>query len=269
MLLDTHNSSSRDKFARFENNSNHLADGLNVRVGELASHRYHSDVEDAPLSLHRFLEYFATILFPFLFIFAQLLSYHVLSQTGYWWLALPSALLGLVFGDFVTGLVHWAADTYCGEETLLIGRSLVKPFRDHHIRPLEICEHDIVETLGNTCILATPLLILFIALMMYGDPSAQSAFVIFTASVTVGVTVATNQFHKWAHKDAPPRLARVLQRVGIILRPEHHSAHHTAPFEESYSITNGWLNPLLNRIKFFRGLERTLRTFGIKPSAEM
>lgn len=243
MLLDTHNSSSRNNFARYDNRSNHLADGLNVQTGEPARHRFRSNVEDAPLSLHRFLEYSATILFPFLFIFAQLLSYHVLSQIGYWWLALPGALLGLVFGDFVTGLVHWAADTYCGEETPLIGRSLVKPFRDHHVRPLEICEHDIVETLGNTCILATPLMITFIALMMYSNPSTQ--------------------------QDAPPQLARILQRAGIILRPEHHSAHHTAPFKRSYSITNGWLNPLLNRISFFQRLERTLRAFGIKPFVEM
>jgi sterol desaturase/sphingolipid hydroxylase (fatty acid hydroxylase superfamily) len=86
--------------------------------------------------------------------------------------------------------------------------------------------------------------------------------------VTVGLTVATNQFHKWAHQDAPPRIVRVLQRARIILSPEHHRVHHTAPFESSYAITNGWLNPLLNRTRFFRLLEGALRILGITASRE-
>ncbi len=111
--------------------------------------------------VHRCLELSATLLFPFLFLSALLLSYQRLSQAGWLWLAAAGALLGLVCGDFVSGLVHWAADTYGEERTPVIGRSLVKPFRVHHVRPSEICEHSIVETIGNTCILAAPLLALF------------------------------------------------------------------------------------------------------------
>ncbi|HEX7316483.1 MAG TPA: fatty acid desaturase CarF family protein [Pyrinomonadaceae bacterium] len=214
------------------------------------------------------LERSATVLFPLLFISALSLSYQRLSETGTGWLAVPGALLGLVFGDFVTGLVHWAADTYGEESTPVIGQSLVRPFRVHHVRPQEICEHGIVETIGNTCILAAPLLTLFVVLSAFGEISAAAAFAVFTAAATVGVTVATNQFHKWAHQDAPPRVVRVLQRARIILSPEHHRAHHTAPFESSYAITNGWLNPLLNRTRFFRRLEGALRAFGIKASED-
>lgn len=219
-------------------------------------------------ALHRFLERSATILFPVLFISPLLQSCKRLSETEAEWLTLPGAFLGLVFGDFITGLVHWAADTYGRESTPVIGRSLVKPFRVHHVRPQEICEHGVVETIGNTCILAVPLLALFIAFMVYRETSAAAAFAVFTAVVTVGVTVATNQFHKWAHQDSPRRLVRALQRARIILSPEHHRAHHTAPFESSYAITNGWLNPLLNRTRFFRWLEGALRALGIKPSRE-
>jgi ubiquitin-conjugating enzyme E2 variant len=207
-------------------------------------------------------------MFPFLFAPALLLSCQRLSDNGAEWLALPGAPLGLVFGDFITGLVHWAADTYGEERTPVIGRSLVRPFRVHHIRPLEICEHGIVETIGNTCILAMPLLTLLVVVAAFGEISTTTAFAIFTAVVTIGVTVATNQFHKWAHQTVPPRVVSLLQRTRLILSPEHHRAHHTAPFESSYAITNGWLNPLLNRIRFFRGLEIALRTFGVKPSRE-
>jgi ATP:corrinoid adenosyltransferase len=114
--------------------------------------------------------------------------------------------------------------------------------------------------------LAAPLLTLIIAFTAYGETSATSAFAAFTAAVTVGVTVATNQFHKWAHQVAPTRFVRILQRARIILDPEHHGAHHTAPFKSSYAITNGWLNPLLNRTRFFQRLEGALCACGIKPS---
>ncbi len=67
--------------------------------------------------------------------------------------------------------------------------------------------------------------------------------------------VATNQFHKWAHSDHPPRVAVLLQRWGLILSPEHHNIHHALPHDRQYCITVGWMNPLLNRIQFFRGVE--------------
>lgn len=225
-----------------------------------------NEPEAATGPLHRFLEYVATLLFPFLFVSPLLLSGQRLSEIGAGWLVVPGALLGMVCGDFITGLVHWAADTYGGERTPFIGRSLVRPFRVHHARPREICEHGIVETVGNSCILATPMLALLLNLTAYIESFVLSAFALFTAVVTVGVTVATNQFHKWSHQDVPPRLVRLLQRARIILSPEHHRAHHTAPFEMSYAITNGWLNPLLNRTRFFRRLEGALRLLGIKPS---
>ena len=82
------------------------------------------------------------------------------------------------------------------------------------------------------------------------------------------MTVATNLFHKWAHQEAPLWIVNLLQRSRIILSPEHHRVHHTAPFELSYTITNGRLNPLLNRTRFFRRLEGALRAFDIKPSRE-
>ncbi len=216
--------------------------------------------------LHRFLEFSAAVLFPVLFVAPLLLACRRLSEAEAGWLVVPGALLGLVCGDFVSGLVHWAADTYGEECTPVIGRSLVKPFRIHHVRPLEICDHGVIETVGNTCILAAPLLTLFNLVLTFVETSAAASFAVLTAVLTVGVTVATNQFHKWAHQEAPSRFVRALQRSRLILSPEHHRSHHTAPFESSYAITNGWLNPLLNRTRFFRRLERALRALGIRQS---
>ena len=45
---------------------------------------------------------------------------------------------------------------------------------------------------------------------------------------------------------------RALQSAGLILSPEHHSIHHASPQDKSYCITVGWMNPLLDKIGFFR-----------------
>lgn len=253
-----------DSFNHLEYSFDEVNTQANVSSGPLPLH----ETGNASGWLHGLLELSATILFPFLFIPSLLLSCLRLSEAEAGWLTVPGVPLGLVFGDFVTGLVHWAADTYGEESTPVIGRSLVAPFRVHHVRPQEICEHGIVETIGNTCILAAPLLILFVVIMASGATSAATAFIIFTAAVTVGMTVATNQFHKWAHQTTPPRIVSAFQRSRIILSPEHHRSHHTAPFASSYAITNGWLNPLLNRTRFFRRLEGVLRAFGVRASAD-
>lgn len=268
MLLSLLKSHTRSSSISSFSLSNNLVNELDVRAASPTQPLLRDESGAASGPLHSFLERSATILFPFLFVSALLLSCQQLSETGAGWLTVPGAFLGLVLGDFVTGLVHWAADTYGEESTPVIGRSLVSPFRVHHVRPLEICEHGVVETVGNTCILAAPLLTLFIVIAAFGETSAATAFIVFTAVVTVGMTVATNQFHKWAHQDAPRRIVRALQRSRIILSPEHHRTHHTAPFESSYAITNGWLNPLLNRTRFFRRLEHALRALGVEASRE-
>jgi len=68
----------------------------------------------------------------------------------------------------------------------------------------------------------------------------------------------TNQFHKWAHMDEPPRYARMLQKASLILPPEHHAVHHTAPYAKYYCITVGWMNEALFRLRFFQTLEKTI-----------
>ena len=79
------------------------------------------------------------------------------------------------------------------------------------------------------------------------------------------LTLGTNQFHKWAHSEPAELspLVRGLQRAGLILSPEHHKTHHTAPFETYYCITHGMLNPLLARTGFFRRAEQLVAM--VKP----
>jgi ubiquitin-conjugating enzyme E2 variant len=72
-------------------------------------------------------------------------------------------------------------------------------------------------------------------------------------------TVATNQFHKWAHADKTPGWVKRLQRAGLILSPSHHDIHHAMPHDKHYCITAGWMNPLLDKLRFFRAFEALIR----------
>jgi ubiquitin-conjugating enzyme E2 variant len=224
----------------------------------------YSGVEEHSTPFHAFLEYSSTYLFPVLLVASLYFSLSQLHELDLLWLTLLAIPLSLVLGDLVSGLVHWTADTYFSEETPIIGQSLVKPFRLHHLYPRDICTHDLVTTVGNVCIIAVPVLAVCISILWLWEDSSWLAFLILCIALMSLATVLTNQFHKWAHQEAPSRFVRFLQRTRVVLRPSHHQVHHTKPFNMHYCITNGWLNPLLNKLRFFRGLEAGLRLVGIE-----
>jgi len=166
-------------------------------------------------------------------------------------LAISALMLGFVAADFLSGVVHWAADTWGTPDWPLIGKALIRPFREHHVDEKEITRHDFVETNGNNCFISLP-----VAAGAALLPDTIAWF--FVAAMTFSLCLAifgTNQFHKWAHMDEPPGCARVLQRANLILSPDHHAVHHTAPYAKYYCITVGWLNEALFRLRFFQTLE--------------
>lgn len=176
------------------------------------------------------------------------------------WLALSAFMLGFVAADFVSGFVHWAADTWGTPEWPIIGKALIRPFREHHVDEKEITRHDFVETNGNNCFIS-------IAPAAFAALLPESWF--FLAAMTFALCFAifgTNQFHKWSHTDDPPAVVRLLQRANLILPPDHHAVHHRAPYAKYYCITVGWLNEALYRVRFFQVLERIITaTTGLVP----
>jgi len=161
-------------------------------------------------------------------------------------------LFGVVFSDFASGIVHWGADTWGTIEVPFFG-SFIRNFRQHHLSPTAMIDHDFFETNGDNCLLVDVPLLYFSMINMH-----KENWEIFNYSFWIGTAVAvalTNQFHKWAHDRCPPSWVVFLQKNRIILPKDNHLKHHQG-FGCNYCITTGWLNPVLEYINFWRHFER-------------
>lgn len=167
-------------------------------------------------------------------------------------------ILSYFTADFMSGMVHFLCDNFGSIETPYLGPSFIKSFRDHHTDPKGITRHDFIEVNGSNCIISLPILAVIYHSVDYKHSSWMLSITIFLLFMLIFVFL-TNQFHKWAHQENPPLLIKKLQRINLILSPEHHSVHHEKPYDKYYCITCGWLNPFLSRIKFFEGTEFFLR----------
>ena len=181
----------------------------------------------------------------------------------YPWLMASAFMFGFVLADFVSGIVHWAADTWGSPDMPVIGQALIRPFREHHVDQKEITRHDFIETNGNNCFISIGPAVCGALLPLDDALNVFAATAIF--SVTLWV-LFTNQFHKWSHLDVRPRWVDLLQRLNLALPPDHHAVHHSAPFAKYYCITVGWLNEPLHRLRFFQTLEWVITaTTGVVP----
>ena len=217
------------------------------------------------LSFHRVFEWVGIAIFG---VYAVLLGHKLLgipTSAESWGIVALSLLAGYVLADAISGLVHWFADSYAGEETFLLGPNFVKPFRDHHVDPKDIARHGFAETNGNNCIVS-------VWVLMWAYPGrdvtpgdGMDVFMLGLALFSMLGVFGTNQFHKWAHSEEVPGFVRWLQRMHIILPPDHHQIHHTWPHHTYFCITTGWLNWPLDKLRVFRIFEWALRLVGRMP----
>jgi plasmanylethanolamine desaturase len=153
--------------------------------------------------------------------------------------ALPA---GWLAADLLSGLLHWACDSFGSAATPLVGPAFIRPFRAHHADPGAMTRHDFVATHGASCFAALPFLA---AACLAPWPFVQALL----TCIALGA-LATNQCHKWAHMEeaATPRLVRWAQRRRLVLAREHHRRHHTPPFDSHFCMSCGWLNAPLDAL---------------------
>jgi plasmanylethanolamine desaturase len=156
------------------------------------------------------------------------------------------ALAGWLGADLLSGIAHWAFDSFGSVRTPLFGAAFIRPFREHHADPRAMTRHDFVETNGSSCLACVPVLLFSL--------STEMLFLTTLIAFLAPGILVTNQCHKWAHTENPGRLIGVLQSARLVLSPEEHRRHHTPPFNTRYCTASGWLNaPLDALLRALRG----------------
>ncbi len=157
--------------------------------------------------------------------------------------------------DFITGVIHWAEDTWTAlGRSKLLDTYVVRDNIEHHRKPGGIRAGTYWET--NRVCMALALVV--------GGVLALCGVHVWQAYLIVVLASQSNQVHKWAHCANPPFAIRQLQRCGILQSTAHHAEHHKRPYASRYCTTTNFLNPVLDRVGFWRGLEWLIERCGVK-----
>lgn len=172
-------------------------------------------------------------------------------------LILPQALGVLLAADLVTGIVHWLEDVYADESMPFIGRHVARTNIIHHHFPRHFTRLTWWQSSWLLCGLAA---VFLLAAWGFG-------FLTWHAWLFALLSANANQIHKWAHRTRAENgpVITVLQRIRLFQTPHHHARHHTDPKDCHYCTISNLLNPLLDRINFWGGLEILVtRTTGLQ-----
>jgi len=155
-----------------------------------------------------------------------------------------------LLADFVSGVVHWAEDSYGTEATPVIGRWIVRPNLLHH---RDAAAFVVKSWLASSWDLAA---VGATILAIAGFAGALTWHVGLFALLGANA----NQIHKWNHMrhSRVPLAISVLQRLRLLQSSRHHAQHHRGTKDSHYCVITEMLNPVLDGLGFWRKLERLL-----------
>ncbi len=172
------------------------------------------------------------------------------------WYVLQVFLLW-VAADFITGVIHWWEDTYGNPKWKILGKFVVEPNLVHHKQPHKLLEGSYWNRINTS----------FFAALMIGGILTLFSLLTWQVVVCLLFCVQGNQVHAMSHLPdrTTGKFINWLQKTGIFQSKKMHRWHHKAPYETNFCVRSDYVNPILNKIHFWRSLEIAIfKTFRIQ-----
>lgn len=156
----------------------------------------------------------------------------------------------ILITDFLSGLFHWLEDNYGQPDWPITGRLVTQPNIVHHFNPRYFTKHTWLKSAD--VLLGIGGIILVLAVL-------ANAFTWHVALLLL-LGINANEFHKWAHQSARerPKMAAWLQIARILQTPAHHAQHHLRGKDTHYCVLTNFVNPVLDKLGFWRTLEASV-----------
>ena len=171
------------------------------------------------------------------------------------------ALSAWLLADFLTGLVHWWEDAYAKAEWPVLGPLVAEPNLLHPRDPRAMTRVPWRKNLDVPAVAG---------LLALGGLATFHALR-WPIALAIVLAVFTNLVHRWAHQSAAEngRLITWMQAKGLIQSRAQHALHHRWPRKSHYCPLTNALNPVLEKLGFWRRLERAiLRLTGLRRRRE-
>ena len=164
------------------------------------------------------------------------------------WIAIPLQIaLCVLVADFFSGLLHWLEDSYGRPDWPITGRLVTQPNILHHHDPAAFTRNSWLRSADVLLVIGG---VIVVAALLLGSLTWQVALVLLLG-------IKANEIHKWNHRPRTriPRIARLLQELSLLQTPAHHALHHCGTKDTHYCVITNHLNPVLERLRFWRRLE--------------
>jgi plasmanylethanolamine desaturase len=152
--------------------------------------------------------------------------------------------------DLLVGIVHWLEDSYGSPTWPIIGSLVIAPNLLHHAQPRAFLSNSWWASANFQVILAA----------VVGGAAALLGWLSPELLLVLVLAANANEFHRWAHRTRTEngRMISFLQDAKLLQSRAHHGRHHGGKRNSHYCSITSWVDPVLERIGWWRGLERMI-----------
>ena len=189
------------------------------------------------------------------------------SLRHHWPSTVASVAIAMFSADMVSGLLHWAFDTWFDETNVTFQR-MIRIVREHHIYPQKVFNYPVHQEVGLMSWFGllglAPACLTYVARKKSERTVAASALaggLLYSFLITFSL-----EFHKQGHRFQRGRFIHALQAAHVVLSPKQHMKHHALEHDTHYCFVNGIGDLTLGKLGFFRVLESGMTALtGMKP----